>query len=81
MGRDPLIMCAITDRLAAAGFTPDHIAETRLDLRVIERERWRGRDVPIVEIEAVLVAWARARRKPELPFYIAAHPRRQLVLL
>lgn len=74
-------MCAITDRLTASGFTPDQIAEARLDLRVVERERWRGHDVPLIEVEAVLVAWAKARRKPALPFFVRANPYRQLVLL
>lgn len=71
-------MCVVADRIRAAGFTPAEVAEARLDLRVIE-PRWRGRDVPLIEIEAVLLAWQRDRRRRAIPFY-AALPR-QLVLL
>lgn len=69
---------AVSNRIRAAGFTPSEVAEARLDLRVIE-PRWRGRDIPLIEIEAVLVARDRDRRRLAIPFY-AARPR-QLVLL
>lgn len=68
------------ERLAMYGFHPDEIAYARVTLRIVERDRWRDQQVPQTEVEAALLGWLRAGRTPELPFFVAANPIRQLLL-
>jgi hypothetical protein len=68
------------NRLRLSGFSQHEIGECRLALRVVERQRWQDGPIPLTEIEAVLFDWLAARRKPDLPRFVAAHPARRLLL-
>ena len=68
-------------RLFCAGFTEEQIAECRIALRCIERDRWQEHAIPMTEIEAVLIACRVDSGKRTIPQVVAANPVRQLLLL